>query len=67
MVEVDGEVSVGVEEEVGGLEEEDTTTIDKRISMRMMDDFVSLIFSPFFYKMCTKLKMNNARHVHHTN
>jgi hypothetical protein len=47
--EVDGEVSGGVEV-VGDLEEEDTTTIDERISMRLMDDFVSLIFSPFFIK-----------------
>lgn len=66
MAEVDGEDSEGVEV-VGGPEEEDTTTIDKIISMRLMDNFVSLIFSPFFYKMCTKLKMNNARHVQHTN
>ena len=47
MVEVDGEDSEGVEV-VGGPEEEDTTTIDKIISMRLMDNFVSLIFSPFF-------------------
>ena len=49
MAEVDEEVSEGVEE-VGGLEEVDTTTIDERISNQLMDDFVSLIFSPFFIK-----------------
>ncbi len=53
MAEVDEEVSEGVEV-VDDLEEEDTTTINERISMRLVDDFVSLIFSPFFFIKCVQ-------------